>query len=768
MIKFKSVSGKKILSYNKVHLKFEDKIYRIFGRNLDTSDEHGTTGNGVGKSLFWSACIANPLYFTTPTSLFKGRGAKDLLGKKSVLRLVLDDYEIEQTSKGFTIFHKGVDQQVRTVPLAKTKIRKIFPLLEEIFYTTTYVSAQRPYMIQRSKDDSRLELFSKLFNLSDYAKLRDSFAQKLRSVKDDEIKAGIHVQNMKDSASRLKELPKIDQDKLLVNKVHLEVINKSVKSLEEHINTTEVELRHLHSVQHIDAILEELRPLYAQKDKPRAALTRLKQEREQEKAYAEYRSDLDEYTEAKKELQAELAELPQQNKKELESKLELLESALEKYKNKQTKLQSELDARELQEQKNAKVLDTLLEAGFKSVKDVPKLDVTEELALYKSVLNLEALLHEHTDGNCPTCNSEIDIKDIEKQVAKAKVNIPKLQKIQRAQKIKDDFKKITIEITESDVQESAKNIDQAKVKIKKIRDSIDKISQRTRIEQSLAKLKEPKSVEKPSWTYKAKEQIEIVQKIVDALNSKSALLEKSQLDTHSTVAQVAKAETKLAYQLAEYKKELVKTQTKQAKIADLIDSAEDKAKERALVKEEYTKAKNFLLELKDNLSRRKLYEALVKAYSPKGIKIEQLRHIMALIEKNFNHYSSLVFGENFKFTNVVTNKGISLQVTRPNGDMSDVRELSGAESDCFILLCLISILPLLDETQRTNLVVLDEPLSHSDEATRIRVINNYLPALHAVVPNLVFISNTPEQVEGSVNLLVTKHNGKSTLAMMDA
>jgi DNA repair exonuclease SbcCD ATPase subunit len=207
MIEFKQLSISNVLSYDKAVVKFDGTVKRIFGLNRDAASDSGITGNGVGKSLLFSTLV-NALYFHSPLSVVKAK-TKDIISEKTRLCLLFSSNnvakKIVQDTKGFTLYENQVDLETRTVPLAKEQIRKWFPLSEEEFFTTTFVSSQRPYLLQQSTDVSRLELLSKLFQLNDYAKLKEIFSQKLRNIKDFEIKASVYKQH-KGSLKNLKTL----------------------------------------------------------------------------------------------------------------------------------------------------------------------------------------------------------------------------------------------------------------------------------------------------------------------------------------------------------------------------------------------------------------------------------------------------------------------------------------------------------------------------------------------------------------------------------
>jgi energy-coupling factor transporter ATP-binding protein EcfA2 len=96
--------------------------------------------------------------------------------------------------------------------------------------------------------------------------------------------------------------------------------------------------------------------------------------------------------------------------------------------------------------------------------------------------------------------------------------------------------------------------------------------------------------------------------------------------------------------------------------------------------------------------------------------------------------------------------------------VSDVRNLSGAESNSFQLLCLISLLPLLPDNERVNLVILDEPTSHQDVVSRELFHTRYIPVLREVVPSVYVVDNHRDPLpKDAKEWVVQKQGGVSSL-----
>ena len=198
-------------------------------------------------------------------------------------------------------------------------------------------------------------------------------------------------------------------------------------------------------------------------------------------------------------------------------------------------------------------------------------------------------------------------------------------------------------------------------------------------------------------------------------------------------------------------------------VHESINTLENSRSEYSLLTSNLADIQKKLDSLATEIEERKITEALVAAYGPKGIKVNVINNLCANLEANFNVMAPLIYNENFSFEFSVDATGIDVLVHRPKGLSSDVRMLSGAESDSFRLLFLTSLLPLMPEDRRTNFVVLDEPDSHMSEVSRDKFIHDFIPHLRTVVPSIYIITPNNDFYPDANNLLVIKEKGKCTL-----
>jgi hypothetical protein len=171
--------------------------------------------------------------------------------------------------------------------------------------------------------------------------------------------------------------------------------------------------------------------------------------------------------------------------------------------------------------------------------------------------------------------------------------------------------------------------------------------------------------------------------------------------------------------------------------------------------------------LQQQAQHQAVLESLVAAYSGKGLRNIALTQVTQLIETNMNQFAPLLFGENFVFKLTATTAGLSATVDRGQNRVSDVRLLSGSESNCYSLLFLLSVLALIPSHRRSNVIVLDEMDSHQDDVTRQRFFNDYLPVLKSVIPSVFVITPRPPESLSmfDLSLRVEKKKGVSKLVL---
>jgi DNA repair exonuclease SbcCD ATPase subunit len=160
------------------------------------------------------------------------------------------------------------------------------------------------------------------------------------------------------------------------------------------------------------------------------------------------------------------------------------------------------------------------------------------------------------------------------------------------------------------------------------------------------------------------------------------------------------------------------------------------------VKDKVASQKERIAKLEHDLKEEEAVKVLVKGFSDKAIKRMAVEAISTRLMQLINHYAQSVFpGYMFDFQ---WDRQISIIVHRPNGEVSDVRKLSGAESMLFTLILIPALLAFMPAHKRTNVLILDEPSASFSEAT-MKTFHDLLPVLQKLVPSIIVI--TPKATE---------------------
>jgi DNA repair exonuclease SbcCD ATPase subunit len=774
---------KNIACFKSAKVYFDKKpLTFVRGLNLD-SDPANPTSNGAGKSLLFS-CVPNVFYFSPPTAL-KKNSKKELIkkGSENIIEFTTTDgnkYTITQVAGKYKIEENGIDLEYPTIPKAEKFIRSIFPLSEIDYYTYCYVSTQRPYLMQVDSDINRLDHLTTIFRLDSYDQMKAYFAKGLADVKSNEVRLGIIEQRILEHKAKLKKLQE-SQGKSFSNK---KALSRKIKSLEEtlelgnkRIYRLTKTINTLRTLKNVEKELDELRAQYTYKKKPEDIYNDLIKDRKLTRSY-------DAYLKAKKvykktisitKEKLEKIRLPSSSKKEIEKEIIVYIKTI-------SKVEQELDnLKDLQKTliRQGKIVNSierdLSEFSIDISKVKPDKDYESSLAECMSKLKLKSLLqHEHLEeGVCPVCLSSIDIENIRKVVADAKKQFPRLKEYKEAQSL---LKKLSIEkknlakikFSEKDLIETENYLEALNEDRESYKKDLQNIIRYNELKQTLEDIDEPIEPKKPVLNLDIDtldEHIELCSNIMKHLEAKTRLLESdSSLKSCKTVALVSKMLEEKNTLLKEIEKEVLSIRKELSKATNDFEQLSLLSSELQVTKTNLEELQKQALELKPSVEDKKVLETLVKAYSTKGLKTLAANSICNLLETNLNTYSNLIFMEPFTFSVKVTETGMSIIVDRQNGAISDVRNLSGAESNSFRLLFVLSILTLIPDERRINMLVLDEPSSHQDEVSREVFLTKYLPILQEVVPNIFIITpNISDYVKGSSLLIVKKEQGVSTV-----
>lgn len=780
MLNIKALDLKNIHIFKNISVEFDKPLTYVRGLNLD-SNKRKPTSNGAGKTLLFST-ILSILRENIPNSL-KRRDPKALFGKKdSQIGLFVtkrsDEYEILQTALKYNIYKNGKDQQIRTKEIARSYIENLCPLNDAAVYTTVFLTTQKQHPIQNVSDSERLSTFVSLFNLNQYEVLRQHFAKKLGAIRDNEIKLSVLEQQ------RLKTTKVYEELKENSKEVDIELVEKAIsmeKKYRNKFDETNILLAELNQqlklfdqLLSIEKKLDKLRKVYVYKKAPDIVLTQLKNKIDLLKDWDKYNREYSFYLSRKKEISRHIVGDLNLDKlknyyNDVKENFESLykEKMIQEEKRKEfMRTRNELKEinKELGELKRSSNFDEVLEV----VKDSTMEELLKEKVQIENILQLKSLLHKHINGKCPTCKNEIDIAVIQKLVNNAKKNAHFIETVIRVKSLLDKKSNLNKEFDHKAHENLLNRYDECKTTLKNLEKQIEQSRQNESLKRELRSLRKPEEPDQKcnDSLENINNDIKLCENVLELLSEKSALAKIAKKVLPKSVIEIEKLFSKLKQQVETAEKLKIVYGNKLAKYSTIITRHNQYSQIKEVYEKELVELDRSISILKQRSQKKRTYELLVKAYGSKGLRAIAVNKICGLVEQNLNYYSPIVFAEPFSFTVATDETGVSILCKRNKhpDSISDVRTLSGAESNNFRLLCLISLLPLIPNDRRVNLLILDEPTSHMDEVSRERFNENLIPLLKEIVPNIFIITPHKDDVRSDASeWVVVKENGFSKI-----
>lgn len=170
MLELQRLRLKKTALFEKAEIQFHKGTTLILGRNLN---RNLGASNGSGKSLLIGAvpyCILDQTPILSKDRANRKLGSSD---SEAVLDFKLKvPYSITKTAKRIALSRKGVDLELRTLPIAREHLSRLFNVSEEEFYSTRYLDSARPSMFRMGSSSQRFEFFTELFRLNEIDTMR--------------------------------------------------------------------------------------------------------------------------------------------------------------------------------------------------------------------------------------------------------------------------------------------------------------------------------------------------------------------------------------------------------------------------------------------------------------------------------------------------------------------------------------------------------------------------------------------------------------------
>lgn len=772
MLEFDKLKLKECVYFRNAELSLNSgQILIVNGKNLKSREKNQS--NGSGKSLFFSY-IPNILFANHPLAI-RANSKKEMFlssDANATLSFKVNEiaYRVSQlggSNISYKIYKDGKHINPKTTATKSEQyISEVLPISESEFYTLVYLNSQRDFVFQRGKFESRLKFFTEFFRLDYYDQMKEYFQEELRKVKKVEIEVSAYESQRLKFVEDLKELEgsQVDDiDELEERKAGLQTKKKKANAKLSKLSKQQGYLE-LHA-QVKKSIGTSKRPSKERVAELQKLIANLEEQQELRASVKARKVKVKKLDASIAELQAELNSIYQGLfKKDFDKPFELDTAIESKY-------------RKAKEQKeNHETLVADLEdaekrlAALKKTK-ASKEDLQSKLDECKQQIKTYNKLKEHIDDDkCPICGSTVDLATIKKKALDAKAKIAEIEAQLEYLEVKAEVAKLKKEVESS---ESADSFDKIQKEYKQFAVKKEKFSEVQRLYSKLqtqqADLKEEKAELKKELAKVDDSDLDDLDALRDeSYNAKQTAKLYQQLD--DVVAKAKKDEVSLDADLADIKGQIKELETlihkmevKIEELAAIINKNNVHLEKEKLIRTKLKEVNQKIEDLNVIIADKEILETLVKVYSNKGIKIQKINSICRLIEKNLNHFKSLLFGENFKFKINITDKAFDVIVDRGDGIVSDVRHLSGSEGRRFNLLLLISLLPLTPKSRRSNLVILDEMESNSDEVSLRLFCERFIPELHKFIPNVIVVSPLALQIPNAQRVTVVKDETGSRL-----
>lgn len=819
MIRIKQVNLSNIVTYKSGSFPFTKGIHVVRGENR------------AGKSLLFSS-LANVFYFSPPLEV-KKNAAKIMHRSGSKLSIAVNhnniDYVVNQlgrkSSMHWAITRNGVDLNQRVE--IKDYIREqVFPIPEDLFYTTVYLNAFRQSKLLNGKPNERHDFFESLLNLSLHDEIRQKLSEELVTIKSDIAELRVVKNQAEELQDRLKE--KGNSADLV--KVYTETkdkmtrLRKSFLAKQRHLDNLDRYVKLAKKVKDLaspEALRAELKDTERKLKKTEGLLEEYQNDLvELEKTFTEI-SCLSEYQDSIDALKAQLPKkvctVTQYNtwvkkyEAQLEEKEKLLENILDYVQIEEPfviECTLEFCPGEGQGGFETDLVQTVNKSLKIKSKDLASLitlveETTETLKSERWSLNSEVKELRVTAGTCPTCKQKIHnhAKFLAETASQLKTVTEKYNKFNNVStylqqgvqylvsrqipfSFKDQFIAIGVDVkTEQEecdgIKEKIEKYSQIKTVLLDLKDQqskLDKIRKKSTSTESAKEIK--------ARLLETKEKIAKLARAKSILNDKRDALT-TNLNLLERLEDIELPDSLSNKPLADIEKFYLNTINAANKLNKELDELFDLS-ERTKVDIELIKSDQKTLvkmqeklrgyeKLHDNL---KVYEALISAYGGRGIRTIQVKNIVSMFVENMNSYAQLLFPEPFVFHTSLSPGQCSLIAERNyitvenkiSGVPSDVRLLSGSESRCFQFLSFLSLMPFLPDNLRCNTVIFDELETGMTETSISMLTREFLPQLKDLVECIVFI--TPQShknfsVIGAKEYFVKKVNSVSEITALN-
>lgn len=782
MIELEKIGLKNIITHKNTNFSFVDGITCVRGENAS------------GKSLLFSVI---PNVFDGCPPLAKKKDSKVLHSENSGIGILYKnndvEYKVKQVSENgnltYSILKNGEDITPRTIPLAKDLLKNIFPLSTEQYYSLVHLTPYRPHILLSGSGTQRKEFFENLFRLNQTEEKAEKLKAKLNELK-----------RLKDEKQILTE----QLDEMLKDSkedvISIEELEENIKILQARKNRKTEEYQTLvkssNVISSYNIYKEQLcnknllnekmwesilsgsnRDLEKMKEQYE---TKLREMQTQKIEYEKFKKAEKEIKDAENEIQS-IGDC-QFNREELEKQKSDIIINGKTLSEQLERLKTENEQQIANAVKHNETIDRFLTISAslpEKLKGISADDFKERVIRAKqNVSRNEQLIEKLTKlqdvKNCPTCLRILNKDEIETVIKNCESEIQSSNRILKYEtngllfftlsEQVGDCNKVDVDVLRN---KNFKKISETETQIKDLRAKVSAINADIEKSKRIESLKTKISTLQTSFKRQTEPEQGLFEKTQDCLKTVLTQIQTNNADFNTLkkieqLGEIPKVPDNFEELMTSLSNEL-------EQINDDMQGIQVKIELGKKQNEQVLKRRNRIEQINEDLKDFKVYEALVKAYGAKGIRVAQIKALANLYCANLNKFKNLVFNKEIKFQVTVDSTNFNIIAERNGNPSADVITLSGQESRCFMLLSLISLLPFIPPSIRTNFVILDEIEAGISEDNRKLISKDFLPALKNLIPRIVVVTPMKRQefyIESDREFFLTLKNNETNFEVV--
>jgi DNA repair exonuclease SbcCD ATPase subunit len=729
-----SIGLKGVSPFKEVTFKVPLGLSVVYGLNR-ASGKASKNSNGVGKSYLLNTpaevVYEEPIVGEKQDRTKRGQRAfsfTNYAGKKIIASRIA-----RGRSEKLVIKENGEDKQFRTPTYAKAYLKKAWPITQEEYNTYVHIDSRVSHPLVMGTSAERKRFFTSFFGLDKIDAERKLYVAELNRL--------MKIQSAFNELRHQWEKAKTDlmaQDVYDANVERLALLKKKLKGLRHKFSKVQDTARLVSFAQsakeQIKVLARACGGTVSEEEFERAfkantwELKKVEADLEEAETWEQYKRDTAHYTAAYDRLTPEARKLIA----ELGSK-----DAVGKARDAQRLL---LQYREALKRRRADADGVEQQLGEPMPKPVakPEGDQAELETLQRAYQHQLNHAEKFQEGKCETCGQVVKIKDPKVLKRKLESVITRLEQFDayaEYRKAKADRQKLEFKLKsyKTDAQRA-----------------LDKVNE---VKDLAALYTELKDLPTKPRAFKGKKlQIEVLKRMLIEIRERRSLLE--YLQPH--------LETIIQFQALTSEDLLVVKESDG--LSDRMNQVQDRAAQlQAKIEVHDTMAgrvqdmRQRLVKMKRELKDVEPLKLLVQGFQDKNLKKMAIEAIGQRLMGLVNKFAAPVFPEQFSFE-FKWDTQIQLIVHRKNGEPSDVRRLSGAESTIFTLILVGALLAFVPSRKRCSLLILDEPSARMHKETT-ELFQKVLQVLNKTIPSIVVITPRSEEIyEGAKPFTVVKDN----------